>query len=85
MHIEPFGVEIWTWVKPRSGTTALLEYDLPQSSHEFCVSLLQETGVMFTPGSALHMEGYVLIGYANNQEILKEGLARVSEFLATQR
>jgi len=28
-----------SWVKPRSGTTALLKYDLPQSSREFCVSL----------------------------------------------
>jgi len=74
-----------SWVKPRSGTTALLKYDLPQSSREFCVSLLQATGVMFTPGSALDMEGYVRIGYANNQEILKEGLARVSKYLATRR
>ena len=73
-----------SWVKPRSGTTALLKYDLPMTSREFCVALLQQTGVMFTPGSALGMEGYVRIGYANGPEILKEGLARVSAFLAAQ-
>ena len=28
------------------------------------------------------MEGYVRIGYANNPAILKEGLTRVSAFLA---
>ncbi len=71
-----------SWIKPRSGTTALLRYDLPMSSRDFCVSLLEKTGVMFTPGSALDMEGYVRIGYANNPEILKQGLARVSEYLA---
>jgi len=70
-----------SWVKPKSGTTALLKVDLPMSSREFCVALLKETGVMFTPGAALNMEGYVRIGYANNPSILKEGLKRVSGFL----
>ena len=69
------------WVKPEAGTTALLKYDLDMSSREFCVALLKETGVMFTPGSALGMEGCVRIGYANGPEVLKAGLARVSEFL----
>lgn len=71
-----------SWVKPKSGTTALLTFDLPMSSRDFCVALLQETGVMFTPGSALNMEGTVRIGYANTPSILKEGLERVSDFLA---
>jgi aspartate/methionine/tyrosine aminotransferase len=73
-----------SWVKPRSGTTALLRFDLPMNSRDFCVSLLKETGVMFTPGSALNMEGYVRIGYANDPAILKEGLSRVSDYLSKQ-
>lgn len=73
-----------TWVQPRSGTTALLHYDLPMSSQDFCLELLRDTGVMFTPGSALGLEGCVRIGYANGPEVLKEGLARVSKFLARQ-
>ena len=73
-----------SWVKPRSGTTALLKYDLPMNSHDFCISLLEETGVMFTPGSALGMEGYIRIGYANTPSILKEGLTRTSHFLSQQ-
>ena len=40
------------------------------------------TGVMFTPGSAMDMEGHVRIGYANNADVLREGLHRVSGFLA---
>lgn len=71
-----------SWTRPRSGTTALLKYDLDMSSRDFCVALLQETGVMFTPGSTMEMEGYVRIGYANDEKVLTAGLAKVSEFLA---
>jgi aspartate/methionine/tyrosine aminotransferase len=70
-----------SWVRPRSGTTALLKFDLNLPSRDFCVKLLGETGVMFTPGSAMAMEGYVRIGYANNADVLRAGLGRVSEFL----
>ena len=73
-----------SWVKPKSGTTALLKFDLAMTSRDFCVALLKETGVMFTPGSALNMEGYVRIGFANNPAILKKGLKLVSGFLAKQ-
>ena len=71
-----------SWVKPRSGTTALFKYGLDMPSRDFCVAVLQETGVMFTPGSAMEMEGYVRIGYANPTAILQQGLDRVSTFLA---
>ncbi|KQT50644.1 aminotransferase [Aureimonas sp. Leaf454] len=73
------------WTKPRSGTTALLKYDLPMSSEAFCVKLLEETGVMLTPGSAMDMEGYLRIGYANSEHVLREGLSRMSRFLRERR
>ncbi|WP_108813839.1 aminotransferase [Loktanella sp. Alg231-35] len=71
-----------TWIKPKSGTTALLKYDAPTPSRQFCIDLLESSGVLLTPGSALQMEGYLRIGYANNPDILKEGLSRMSAFLA---
>lgn len=70
-----------SWVKPKSGTTALLKYELPISSEEFCIRLLEKTSVMLTPGSAMDMEGYLRIGYANGKDILREGLMRISKFL----
>lgn len=70
-----------SWIKPKSGTTALLKYDLPVSSEEFCLRLLEKTGVMLTPGSAMDMEGYLRIGYTNGEDILREGLKRISLFL----
>ena len=72
-----------SYVKPKAGTTAFVKVDTALSSHEFCERLVKETGVMFTPGSALHTEGYVRIGYANNKDVLKKGLALTSEFLKT--
>ncbi|HEY4352776.1 MAG TPA: aminotransferase class I/II-fold pyridoxal phosphate-dependent enzyme, partial [Paraburkholderia sp.] len=70
-----------SYVKPKSGTTALVRVDVDMSSRDFCVALVEKTGVMVTPGSALDIEGYVRIGYANGTDVLEKGLARVSGFL----
>jgi aspartate/methionine/tyrosine aminotransferase len=70
-----------SYVKPRAGTVTLLSYAVDMPSEEFCVRLLEETGVLFTPGSAFEIEGCVRIGYANGSAILEEGLRRTSGFL----
>ena len=84
-------VEVWveaepklTWVKPKSGTTTLVKFDLPMTSRDLCVGLLKDTGVMFTPGEAFGMEGCFRIGFANKPADIKDGLARVSEWLAAR-
>lgn len=74
-----------SWVEPQSGTTALLRYDLPTASRDFCVALLAEEGVMLTPGSAMAMEGWLRIGFANKLEDMQEGLGRISNFLARRK
>lgn len=79
------GEPLISWVKPKSGTTALLKYDLPMPSEAFCIGLLERTGVMLTPGSAMDMEGYLRIGYTNGEPILREGLKRISQFLKEQQ
>ncbi|MFJ9197105.1 aminotransferase [Streptomyces flaveolus] len=70
-----------TYVKPASGTTALLRYHAPIGSYEFCTRLLQETGVMFTPGAAFDIEHTVRIGFADDTETLRTGLKLVGQFL----
>ena len=70
-----------TYVKPKAGTTAFLKYDFDIPSRDFCVELLKNTGVLFAPGSAMEMEGWVRIGYANDPKILIKGLQKVSEYL----
>ena len=37
------------WIKPASGTTALLKYDAAIPSRDLCVTLLRKTGVLLTP------------------------------------
>jgi len=72
-----------SWIRPRSGTTALLRHDLPLTSRDLCVRLVEETGVMLTPGSAMAMEGYLRIGYANNPQVLAAGLPLLGDFLSS--
>ncbi len=68
------------WVAPQGGTTALLRYDLDMTSRDLCVELVDRTGVMLTPGSALDVEGYLRIGYANNPQVLADGLPLLGGF-----
>jgi aspartate/methionine/tyrosine aminotransferase len=72
-----------SFVRPQGGTIALLRYAFDLPSESLCIRLLEERGVMFTPGSALDMEGYLRIGYANSAQVLADGLAETSGFLAT--
>ncbi|GAB77863.1 putative aminotransferase [Austwickia chelonae NBRC 105200] len=69
------------YVKPRGGTTALLRYEAPLDSYEFCTRLLKETGVMLTPGAAFDLERTVRIGYADDTETLMTGLRLMGQFL----
>ncbi|MHA7220390.1 aminotransferase [Arthrobacter sp. MDT1-48-3] len=71
-----------TYVKPAGGTTALLEYNTGEPSADLAAAMMEEVGVLMTPGSAFDLEGCLRIGYANNETVLREGLAKVSEFLA---
>jgi aspartate/methionine/tyrosine aminotransferase len=70
-----------SYVKPKGGTTALLKFDAPMKSDEFCIRLQNDKGVMLLPGSALEMEGYLRIGYCNNTQVLLKGLEELSVFL----
>ncbi len=55
----------------------MLKYDLPMTSRELCVDLVESTGVMLTPGSALGVEGYFRIGYAEQHRDPAQGPGRV--------
>ena len=61
----------------------MLKVDVTMTSREFCVDLLQQTGVMMTPGDAFDMEGYVRIGYSNSTDVLVSGLEKLSDYLAS--
>lgn len=69
------------YVKPASGTTALLRYRNPIGSYEFCTRLLADTGVMLTPGAAFDIEHTVRVGFADDTETLRTGLGLIGRFL----
>ena len=71
----------FSYIKPKGGTTALLKYEYAIPSRDFCIKILENTGVLFAPGGAMEMEGWIRIGYANDPEILTAGLEKVSEYL----
>jgi aspartate/methionine/tyrosine aminotransferase len=70
-----------SFTRPAGGTVTLLKYHAPLSSVEFCTRLMDETGVLLMPGSALDMEGTVRIGFGNGTKTLKGGLEATSRFL----
>ncbi len=70
-----------SYVKPRSGTTALVYYDYAPDSVEFCRRMYFETGAFVTPGACFEEEKCMRIGYANDKAVLEAGLKAVSEFL----
>lgn len=70
-----------SYTKPKSGTTALIYYDLDMSSKDFCHELCEQEGVFLTPGFCFELEGCARIGYACKREVLEEGLAKISRFL----
>ncbi|WP_420857256.1 aminotransferase class I/II-fold pyridoxal phosphate-dependent enzyme [Marivivens marinus] len=72
------------FVEPTGGTTTLLSYDLDMPSYDLCEALIRDTGVMFTPGSVMGMEGTVRVGFGNATENLTSGLPRVADWLASR-
>lgn len=74
-----------SFVRPGGGTTALLRFEVPMTSEALAIRLLEDEGVMYTPGSALDIEGYLRIGYANNPQVLADGLEATSRVLARIR
>lgn len=70
-----------SYVKPQSGATALVCYDLNIPSREFCLALYQQTGAFVTPGDCFGRPHSMRIGYACAKETLEQGLAAISSFL----
>lgn len=70
-----------SYVKPLAATICLLKYDMDMPSHDLAVDILEQTGVLVTPGSAFEMEGFLRIGFANSPQVLKDGLKALGDYL----
>ncbi len=70
-------------VSPKMVSTSFIQLDIPISSKEFCLQLLEEEGVLLVPGEAYDMEGFARLGYCAQEPVLREGLKRISRLLAS--
>lgn len=70
-----------SYVKPVAGTTALVYYNKDMPSYDFSVKLMEDKGVLTTPGSSFELEGCVRIGYAFDSKTLEIGLEKIAELL----
>lgn len=72
-----------SYVKPEAGTTALISYDADMESRDFCRGLYDYNGAFVVPGDCFEFEKCFRLGYAQDRNTLKNGLAAVSGFLKT--
>ncbi len=70
-------------VRPQGGTTALVYYNFPIDSYDFCTRMVQEEGALVTPGDCFEEPRSFRLGYAYSDNVndLEEGLAAISRIL----
>ena len=68
-------------VTPNYVSTSFIKLDIPVDDHTFCVDLLEDTGVLLVPGSAFDVPGHARVGYCCSEDVLREGLSRLSTYL----
>lgn len=72
-----------SYIKPKAGTTVLINYDFDMPSYDFCRRMFEETGAFVTPGDCFEQPRSMRIGYACDGQVLREGLAAMSRFIAS--
>jgi aspartate/methionine/tyrosine aminotransferase len=68
-------------VPPRAGAIAYLRYAWPVNSTELVTRLRDEQSVLVVPGDHFGMDGYLRVGFGNEPEDLRAGLARIDHIL----
>lgn len=66
---------------PSEGTVCFLGYDFDVNVEEFCLKLLEKTGVFFVPGTCFGMDKYMRFGLARNPEEIEQGLGILEQFM----
>lgn len=71
----------FSYVKPKAGTTSLIYYDFDIDAYEFCKQMYTKTGAFVTPGDCFEQPHSFRIGYACDEQVLKDGLAAITHFV----
>ncbi len=70
-----------SWVPSRAGHTGFLNYRLNLSTRDFCNLLLNEEGVLVSPGDFFETPNHLRIRYSVPERDLHEGLRRLGAFI----
>ncbi|KAI9051907.1 hypothetical protein LZ554_004163 [Drepanopeziza brunnea f. sp. 'monogermtubi'] len=79
--------DVCSWVRPTSGTTALVKFEKdgkPVEDVQFCLDVLESTKVMFLPASkcfSAEFKGYVRIGFVCETAVLEEALKQLTLYV----
>jgi aspartate aminotransferase len=58
--------------------------EVSNDSMSFSQGLLEEVGVAVVPGLAFGLEGYFRLSFATSEEIIRDGISRIKNFVAKQ-
>lgn len=73
--------ELFTFVPPRAGAMAYLQYHRELPSLELFTRLREEKSVLIVPGQHFGMEHFFRIGFGGERSVLEAGLSGISEVL----
>jgi hypothetical protein len=72
------------WVPAQAGHTGFIKYDLDAHSVDLCTRLLEEEGVLLSPGDYFGSPNHLRLRYSCDEEMLIAGLDRIEAFLRRQ-
>lgn len=70
-----------SWIEPEGVSVSYLRLDIPQDDEQFCLDLLRDDGVLLVPGSRFDLPCGARLGYCAPEDVLREGLRRLSSRL----
>ena len=70
------------YTKPQAGSTALVYYDNDIPSRQLCHEMWHATGAFVVPGDCFEQPCSMRIGYACDQQVLRDGLKAIDEYFA---
>lgn len=70
-----------SYIKPKHVSTAFVKLDIQEPIEAFALRFLKDYGTLVVPGNRFGREKHIRIGYCCQSDILKAGLAALSECL----
>ncbi|MGI6045517.1 MAG: aminotransferase [Eggerthellaceae bacterium] len=70
-----------SWIPPKGVSVSYIRLDIPEDDEKFCLDLLRDEGVLLVPGSRFELPKGARLGYCAAEDVLHEGLRRLSNYL----